>query len=229
MSDYTKRIEIKRFTMSKRKVEITCWRTGRVLFEYEAAYNTRRMTVEAAVRAGADLSGANLPGMNLSGMDLSHANLEGANLAWCDLSGTYLFGANLAGVNLAGANLSRVNLTWADMPGANLSGVILSGAHLSGTNLEGAYMHDEDGEKITLVGRRPIFQIGPIGSGSRYLIAFLTDQGLRLRTGCFFGTRELFEKKLADTHGDNVHAEEYRAALALIDAHERLWMPTDRG
>ena len=215
--------------MSKRKIEITCWRTGRVLFEHEAANNTRLMTVEAAVRAGADLSGANLPGMNLSGMDLSHMNLEGANLSWCDLSGTYLFGANLSRVNLAGANMSRTNLVWADMPGANLSGVILSGAHLSGTNLEGAYMHGEDGEKITLVGRRPILQIGPIGSGSRYRLALLTDQGLRLQTGCFFGTREQFEEKLTDTHGDNEHAKEYRAALALIEAHERLWMPTDRG
>src|SRR5690606_23137205 len=99
--------------------------------------------------------------------------------------------------------------------------------YLYETNLAGAYLYDEYDEKLTLVGSRPIFQIGPIGSGSRYLVAFLTDKGIRLRTGCFFGTREQFEEKLTDTHGDNEHAEEYRAALALIEAHERLWMPAE--
>src|SRR5690606_23007456 len=129
--------------------------------------------------------------------------------------------------NLTEACLSGTNLTDANLSGACLTGTNLSGAYLYETNLSGAYLYDEYYEKITLVGSRPIFQIGPIGSGSRYLVAFLTDKGIHLRTGCFFGTREQFESQLADTHGDNEHAEEYRAALALIDAHERLWMPAD--
>ena len=222
MSNYSKRIEI------------TCWRSGRVLFAHEAEHNTMRLTVEAAVKAradlgGADLGGANLEGANLGDADLYGANLSGAYLGGANLTGAYLYGANLSGANLTEASLSGANLTEANLTGAYLTGADLTGAYLYGANLAGAYLYDEDDVKITLVGSRPIFQIGPIGSGSRYLIAFLTDQGLRLRTGCFFGTREQFEAKLADTHGDNEHAEEYRAALALIDAHERLWMPRTVG
>ena len=229
------------------KIEITCWRTGRVLFAHEAEHNTMRLTVEAAVKAGVDLSGANLCGANLTGADLTEAHLTGACLAEAHLSGADLYSANLTEADLAGADLSGAYLTGADLSGANLTEANLSGANLIDANLSGAYLtgadlrgadlydanlagsclYDENDEKITLVGSRPIFQIGPIGSGSRYLIAFLTDQGLRLRTGCFFGTREQFEEKLDDTHVDNEHAEEYRAALALIYAHERLWMPAD--
>lgn len=225
MSDYIKRIEI------------TCWRTDRVLFEHAAVNNTMRLTVEAAVKAGVNLSGAYLYGANLGGVDLGYANLEGAylegaNLGDADLyrtnlSSAYMYGTNLSGANLTEACLSGANLTDANLSGACLTGADLSGAYLYETSLAGAYLYDEYDEKLTLVGSRPIFQIGPIGSGSRYLVAFLTDKGIHLRTGCFFGTREQFEEKLTDTHGDNAHAEVYRAALALIEAHERLWMPAD--
>ena len=122
-----------------------------------------------------------------------------------------LDGANLAGANLAGAFLAEANLA-----GAHLAGAYLSGAYLSGADLEG-------GEK--LIGERPLLQIGPIGSAARYFVAYLTTTGIRLRAGCFFGTRKEFEAQLSVTHEDNLHAQEYRAALALIDAHARLWTP----
>ena len=48
---------------------------------------------------------------------------------------------------------------------------------------------------------------------------------IRLRAGCFFGAREQFEAQLTAAHGENEHAQEYRAALDLIDAHARLWTP----
>ena len=104
----------------------------------------------------------------------------------------------------------------ADLDGANLAGANLAGAYLAG-----AYLQD----KSKLVGERPIIQIGPIGSRCAYFVAYLTDQGLRLRAGCFFGTRAEFEAKLSDTHKDSQHAKEYRAALALIDAHAEIWTP----
>ena len=137
------------------KIEIKCRFSGKVLFEHEAKNNTLRLTLEAGVKAGANLDGA------------------------------YLTGANLTGANLGGANLGGANL----------------------------------------VGERPIIQIGPIGSRCAYFVAYLTDQGLRLRAGCFFGTRAEFEAKLSDTHKDSQHANEYRAALDLIDAHAEIWTP----
>ena len=157
------------------KIEIKCRFSGKVLFEHEAKNNTLRLTLEAGVKAGANLTGANLTGANLGG-----ANLTGANLTGAYLGGAYLAGANLVGAYLVGANL---------------------------------------------VGERPIIQIGPIGSRCAYFVAYLTDQGLRLRAGCFFGTRAEFEAKLSDTHKDSQHANEYRAALDLIDAHAEIWTP----
>ena len=88
-------------------------------------------------------------------------------------------------------------------------------ANLAGANLAGA----------NLIGERPIFQIGPIGSRCAYVVAHLTDQGIRLRAGCFFGTLAEFEEKLEAKHSDNVHAREYRAALQLIQLHAEIWAP----
>ena len=177
------------------KIEIKCRFSGKVLFEHEAKNNTLRLTLEAGVKAGANLDGAYLTG----------ANLTGANLG-----GAYLTGANLGGAYLGRANLTGANLTGAYLTGANLTGAYLTGANLGGANL---------------VGERPIIQIGPIGSRCAYFVAYLTDQGLRLRAGCFFGTRAEFEAKLSDTHKDSQHANEYRAALDLIDAHAEIWTP----
>ena len=67
--------------------------------------------------------------------------------------------------------------------------------------------------------------IGPIGSRSDYLQAYVTDAGVMVRAGCFFGTRDGFEAAVKKTHGDSAHGREYVAALALIDAHARLWTP----
>ena len=105
--------------------------------------------------------------------------------------------------------------------GANLAGAYLAGANLVDAHLAGAYLAGSE----KLVGERPIFVVGPIGSVSRYFYAYLTNKGLRLRAGCFFGSRDEFVNQLNETHENNIHAHEYTAALALIDAHEKLWMP----
>ena len=112
------------------------------------------------------------------------------------------------------ATKARAYLDGAYLAGAYLAGADLAGANLAGANLAGA----------NLAGNRPIFQIGPIGSRSAYLAAYLTDQGVILKTGCFTGSVKEFETKLQAEHGDNEHAQEYRAALALIDVHAKLWM-----
>ena len=218
-----------------------------VLFEHNCENNSMRLTMELALKSRADLSYADLSGADLSyadlsgadlsraylsGADLSYAGLSGANLSRADLSradlsqtdlsNAYLSGANLSRANLSGADLSRAYLSGANLSGANLSRANLSYADLSVADLPGASL--ANGEK--LVGARPIFQIGPIGSRCAYFTAYLTDRGLRFDAGCQRQiTREVFEQRLGDEHGDNEHAKEYRAALALIDAHAEIWTP----
>ena len=101
---------------------------------------------------------------------------------------------------------------------------IKSGADLSGANLNGAYLKNKE----KLIGYRPIFQIGPIGSRCAYFVAYITDKGLRFDAGCQRQiTREVFDGRLTELHGENDHATEYRAALALINAHAEIWTPKE--
>ena len=51
-----------------------------ILFEYEAEENSLKITLQAAVKTGANLYGADLRGANLRGADLRGANLYGADL-----------------------------------------------------------------------------------------------------------------------------------------------------
>ena len=62
-----------------------------------------------------------------------------------------------------------------------LEKAVKDGANLPGASLRGANLHD--GEK--LIGERPVFMTGPIGPSCNYLIAYLTDKGGRLLSGCF--------------------------------------------
>ena len=135
----------------------------------------------------------------------------GANLAGADLADAYLAGANLAGANLAGADLARAYLGGADLARAYLGGADLAGAKLT--------------DLLTLVGERPVIQIGAIGSRAAMLSAYLTDGGVYVQTGCFFGTLAEFGAAVTAEHGDNAHGTEYGAAIALIEAHAALWTP----
>jgi uncharacterized protein YjbI with pentapeptide repeats len=220
-----------------RIIQITDRFSGAVLYEHETIEKRQRdglaLALEAACKAGANLAGANLDGANLDGANLAGANLAGANLDraylaganldGANLAGAYLAGAYLAGANLAGANLAGANLDGANLTGANLDGANLAGANLAGANLDRAYLAGAnlDGANLAggfrLVGSSPVLQIGPLGSRSAYLVAYRTDAGLRIRTGCFFGTRDAFASVVAKTHGDNVHGKNYAAALAFID------------
>ena len=176
--------------------------TNAVLFESEAPD-----TLDSGLHMRHALEKATAEKTNLSGAYLSGADLRGA-----DLSGAYLSDANLRGANLRDANLSDANLRGANLRDANLSGANLRGANLSGKKL---------------VGDRPFFTIGPIGSRADYVIAYLTDSGLMIRAGCFFDTRDQFELALDAEHGNSQHGQEYRAALVLIDKHAELWTPAE--
>jgi hypothetical protein len=184
------------------KIEIKSRFSLQILFSHECEDNSVAITLAAAINA--------------------KANLYGADLYGADLYGADLYGADLYGANLYGADLRSANLRSANLYGANLYGADLYGANLYGANLYGADL----GESGKLTGDRPFFQVGPIGSRQDVLAAFLTEKGVFLRAGCFFGTVEEFKGKLQDEHGDNAHAVEYRAALVLIEAHYTAWPAT---
>jgi uncharacterized protein YjbI with pentapeptide repeats len=197
------------------KIEIKHRHTAAVLFAHDVVRNTMRLTVEAAVSAKADLSGSNLRGSDLRG-----SNLRGSNLRVSDLRGSDLRGSDLRGSDLRGSDLSGSNLRYSNLSGSDLSGSDLRGSDLSGSDLSGSKLSGSD-----LSGDRPILQIGPIGSRADFLIAYLTDTGIMIRAGCWYGTRGEFAAAVVAEHDDNVHAREYRAALAMIDAHAALWTP----
>ena len=194
--------------------------TSKVLFECdipddvetvnEVKYALAKAVKEKVTMSHADLTGAYLTGADLTGADLSRADLNGAKL-----TGAYLAHANLTGADLSHAILSNADLSNADLNGADLNGAKLSHAYLNGAKLK---------NNEALVGNRPIFSIGPIGSRSDNFIAYITDKGIRLDAGCKKNiTLEEFEGLLSETHGNNVHGREYRAALALISIHHELW------
>ena len=124
---------------------------------------------------------------------------------------------NSVAITLAAAINAKADLRSANLYDADLYGADLRSANLYGANL---------GDAGKLTGDRPYFAVGPIGSRQDVLAAFLTEKGVYLRAGCFFGTAEEFRDKLQGEHGDNVHAVEYRAALVLVEAHYNAWPAT---
>ena len=184
--------------------------------------------LSSADLSSADLSSANLYSADLSSADLSSANLYGANLSSADLSSADLSSANLSSAdlssaNLYGANLSSANLSRADLSSANLSSADLSSANLYGANLSSAKF---DSEKV-LIGKRPYFAIGPIGSRCAVVTLWLTDKGPMVKAGCFTGTLDKFVVACERTHGTSDHAKEYAMAVLMFEAHISLWTPAE--
>ena len=195
------------------KVEIKHRFSGAILFALET--ESMRLCVEAAVQSRVSLDYASLVGARLDGASLVEASLDGASLDGARLDGASLVGARLDGASLVGARLD----------GASLVGARLVGASLVGASLVGASLDGPRGEKLTLVGLRPVLQLGPLGSRCAYLQVWLTDAGVYVRAGCFWDRLDAFRAAVTSTHGDGIHAQEYAAAIALIEAHARLWTP----
>ena len=99
--------------------------------------------------------------------------------------------------------------------GANLRGAYLRGADLRGANLGGADLGGADLDDTKIKGTNAIIQIGPIGSRADMMLVFNTDDGLRVSTGCFYGSADDFLVRVMETHGTNQHATNYRNALEL--------------
>ena len=100
------------------KIQIKSSFTAAVLFEHDTENNSIRMTLELAIKSGANLSYANLSRANLRGADLSGADLSGAHLSGADLSDAHLIDAHLIDANLRDANLRGANLRGANLRGA---------------------------------------------------------------------------------------------------------------
>ena len=84
--------------------QIKCRFTAKVLFEGD--YPTLKATVEAAVKARANLAGADLAGADLADANLARAYLADAYLARANLADAYLADAYLADAYLARADLA---------------------------------------------------------------------------------------------------------------------------
>ena len=82
------------------KISISSRFLTSAVFEFEAEENSIKITLEAAVKARANLYGANLYGANLRDADLRGADLYGADL----------YGADLRGADLDGEKLSQTPL-----------------------------------------------------------------------------------------------------------------------
>ena len=95
-------------------------------------------------------------------------------------------------------------------------------ANLRGANLRGADLRGANGKTIKLVGKRPVLQIGPLGSRADTLLAFVTDDGVWVRAGCFWGSLLDFAAAVDRTHGTNEHAQEYGLAIQMIKLHASL-------
>jgi len=184
-----------------------------VVAAHKSGANLDGARLDGANLDGANLDGASLDGASLVGASLDGANLDGANLVGASLDGASLVGASLDGASLVGARLVGARLDGARLDGASLDGASLDGASLDGASLDGASL--DDGEKLLAHGLR---MIGPIGSRSSYCTAYATDKGLRFRAGCFFGDVEAFAAKITASHGDNHHAQDYRAWIAMCEA-----------
>ncbi len=169
--------------------------------------------VEIKSIAGAVLYAAEVEDSIPSGLQL-RAALEKAASDRAYLDGAYLRGAYLGGAYLRGAYLPGAHLR-----GADLRGAYLSGADLRDADLRGAKLTDE----LTLVGERPVISIGPVGSRSDTLFGFVTNQGLRVRTGCFFGAPEEFATAVQAEHGTTAFGREYLRALELLELHAELY------
>ena len=182
-----------------------------LLFEYESKENSLKITLQAAVKSGANLYGADLRGADLYGANLRGANLYSANLDGADLRGADLRGANLYGADLRGANLRGV-----DLYGVNLYGVDLYGANLDGANL--------DGEKLTKT---------PLQLNNLKWFVLISDKYLRI--GCQRFTIEEWknfdDEKIVKM--DSAALKFWRkwkaSIIALCDAHTTAESSTEEG
>ena len=124
----------------------------------------------------------------LKDADLRHANLEGSDLRYADLRT----------VNLEDADLVNADLRHADLRGANLKDAFLT--QTISQNIQG----------------QKVISVQVDTSRVNNSISYWKDLGL-WTTGCFQGTLEELQERVAETHKDNTFLRErYERVIAFI-------------
>src|SRR5574337_552052 len=79
-------------------------------------------------------------------------------------------------------------------------GCSLSEANLRGANLRGANLRGADLSWASLSEAKGFLRIGPIGSRADWLDVTYSDDGIKVKTGCFYGSLAEFAKRVKETH-----------------------------
>ncbi len=136
------------------------------------------------------------------------ANLSFADLSFADLRSADLSSANLRFADLSSADLSSANLRFADLSSANMSFADLRSADLRFADLSCF-----------------VCQSGPLGSRRDYLTTIWCHgwQHEQVTAGCWSGTLKELVETVANTHGDNRYAHEYKMAIAYHRAMLKIY------
>jgi len=77
-------------------------------------------------------------------------------------------------------------------------------------------------EKIT--NTKQIYTQSPIGSRNDRCTSVINEEKvIHVRTGCFSGTIEEFEKAVLKTHGHSNYGKEYLAYIQNAETHFEIW------
>ena len=117
-----------------------------------------------------------------------------------------------------GADLYGADLRGADLYGADLRGADLYGADLRGADLYGADLLEEKPKncpKKLKIQDWCLFE--RFGSENRHTLFFLTEIGIVVQCGCFWGTIKAFKKQVKETHGNNKHGKCYQMMAKLAE------------
>ena len=175
--------------------------------------NLRNANLECANLAGAHLKGANLIYANLRHAYLVGAHLENADLECVNLEGVDLEDADLRKADLSYSNLKEAYLQGTHLEGAKLDSVNLRNAHLEGTHLTNAILTQTNTQNIR---EQNVISVQVDTSRINNTISYWKDLNL-WTTGCFQGTLEELQERVAETHEDNPFLRKrYERAIAFI-------------
>ena len=195
------------------KFDLKDWTTGKIALTIEG--DDWKVAFTAAIKAGIEFRW-----IDLKGKDFSWLTIKGGLLFQCLFdSGTKFYGTTFYGTKFYGTKFDGTTFYGTTFYGTTFYGTKFYGTKFDGTKFQKSTFN---GKKIVEC-ERPIFLIHPLGSDQHTLLAINTDKGIHIQTGCFNGSVDEFNAALKKKHGDNLHAQEYTAAIKLVELHFKLW------